>query len=216
MQVISTNVSKIKTVAHNGKLIKTGIFKTPVNEAVKIDTLSLKGDEQADLINHGGAHKAVYAFSADHYRYWRQTLENNDLGYGMFGENFTISDLSEERIHIGDQLRIGTALLEVSQPRVPCYKLAIALGNQHVLKLFTQYYKTGVYFRVLEPGVAKTGDAVVIEKKVTHDISINKLFQAFFDKNFVEYESVLHEALTLAELAPEWQNKLTKKLALYK
>jgi len=135
-------------------------------------------------------------------------------GWGAFGENFTISDLDEANIHIGDHIRIGTALLEVSQPRVPCFKLAIALNNKNSLKLFTQHYCTGVYFRVLEQGVAKTGDSVVIEKKASHDISVKKLFQAFFDKKYVGYEDILLEVLTLPELAVEWQEKLKKKLAI--
>ena len=214
MKIISTNISKIKTLIHNGKEVKTGIFKTPTNEPVVIEKLYIIGDEQADLVNHGGVDKAVYAFSHNHYEYWKQTLENDDLAVGAFGENFTISDLDEVNIHIGDHIRIGTALLEVSQPRVPCFKLAIALNNKNSLKLFTQHYCTGVYFRVLEQGVAKTGDSVVIEKKASHDISVKKLFQAFFDKKYPDYESVLLAALELPEIALEWQTKIKKKLCI--
>ncbi|MBB1444206.1 MOSC domain-containing protein [Pseudoalteromonas sp. SG43-3] len=214
MKIISTNISKIKTLIHNGKEVKTGIFKTPTNEPVVIEKLNIIGDEQADLVNHGGVDKAVYAFSHNHYDYWKQTLENDDLAVGAFGENLTISDLDEANIHIGDHIRIGTALLEVSQPRVPCFKLAIALNNKNSLKLFTQHYCTGVYFRVLEQGVAKTGDSVVIEKKASHDISVKKLFQAFFDKKYPDYESVLLAALELPELALEWQTKIKKKLCI--
>ena len=214
MKIISTNISKIKTVVHNSKEAKTGIFKIPTNEPAVIDKLNIIGDEQADLVNHGGVDKAVYAFSHNHYDYWRQTLKNENLNFGIFGENFTITDLDEENIHIGDHIRVGTALLEVSQPRVPCFKLAIALNNKNSLKLFTQHYCTGVYFRVLEQGVAKTGDSVVIEKKASHDISVKRLFQAFFDKKYVDYEDVLLEALTLPELALEWQEKIKKKLSI--
>ncbi|MBE3672876.1 MOSC domain-containing protein [Pseudoalteromonas distincta] len=214
MKIISTNISKIKTVVYNGKEVKTGIFKTPTNEPVVIEKLNIRGDEQADLVNHGGVDKAVYAFSYNHYDYWKHTLENDDLAVGAFGENFTISNLDEANIHIGDHIRIGTALLEVSQPRVPCFKLAIALNNKNSLKLFTQHYCTGVYFRVLEQGIAKTGDSVVIEKKASHDISVKKLFQAFFDKKYPDYESVLLAALELPELALEWHTKIKKKLCI--
>ncbi|MCQ8888030.1 MOSC domain-containing protein [Pseudoalteromonas carrageenovora] len=214
MKIISTNISKIKTVVHNGKAIKTGIFKTPTNEPVVIEKLNIIGDEQADLVNHGGVDKAVYAFSHNHYAYWKHTLENDDLAVGAFGENFTISDLDEQNIHIGDHISVGTALLEVSQPRVPCFKLAIALNNKQSLKLFTQYYHTGVYFRVLEPGMAKTGDAVTIVHKAEHNISVKTLFQAFFDKQYPDYESVLLAALELPELALEWQAKIKKKLGI--
>jgi len=214
MKIISTNISKIKTVVHNGKAIKTGIFKTPTNEPVVIEKLNIIGDEQADLVNHGGVDKAVYAFSHNHYAYWKHTLENDDLAVGAFGENFTISDLDEQNIHIGDHISVGTALLEVSQPRVPCFKLALALNNKQSLKLFTQYYHTGVYFRVLEPGMAKTGDAVTIVHKAEHNISVKTLFQAFFDKQYPDYESVLLAALELPELALEWQAKIKKKLGI--
>lgn len=214
MHIISTNTSKIKTIVHNGKAIKTGIFKTPTNEPVVIEKLNIIGDEQADLVNHGGIDKAVYAFSHNHYDYWRRTLDNDDLAAGAFGENFTISDLDEQNIHVGDRIRVGTALLEVSQPRVPCFKLAIALNNKQSLKLFTQYYHTGVYFRVLEAGMAKTGDGVIIEHKAIHNISVKSLFQAFFDKHYTDYESVLLAALELPELALEWQTKIKKKLSL--
>ena len=214
MKIISTNISKIKTVVHNGKAIKTGIFKTPTNEPVVIEKLNIIGDEQADLVNHGGVDKAVYAFSHNHYAYWKHTLENDDLAVGAFGENFTISDLDEQNIHIGDHISVGTALLEVSQPRVPCFKLALALNNKQSLKLFTQYYHTGVYFRVLEPGMAKTGDAVTIVHKAEHNISVKTLFQAFFDKQYPDYESVLLAALELPELALEWQAKIKKQLGI--
>lgn len=212
MKVISTNISKIKTISYNNKKVETGIFKSPTSNEVTISTMNIVGDEQADLINHGGEHKAVYAFSFDHYEYWKKELQNKTLTSGMFGENFTITNLSEENINIGDQLRIGTALLEVSQPRVPCFKLGIALDNKSILKLFIQNYCTGIYFRVLEPGVTKTGDVVTIEKKTTHNISVKRLFQAFFDKDYVGYESILSEAYYLNELAPEWKEKIKKKL----
>ena len=212
MKIISTNISKCKTIIHNGKAIKTGIFKEPTCAEVIIEKMNIVGDQQADLVYHGGEHKAVYAFSSNHYDYWKEVLGNQDLCNGMFGENFTISNLSEEDINIGDQLRIGTALLEVSQPRVPCFKLGIALDNKDILKLFTKNYCTGVYFRVLQPGVAKTGDSVFVEKKATHGISIKKLFQVYFDNKFVGFESILSEALALNELAPEWKDKLKKKL----
>ncbi|NRA83807.1 MAG: MOSC domain-containing protein [Gammaproteobacteria bacterium] len=214
MKIISTNISKIKTILHRGKEIKTGIFKAPTCDEVIIEKMNIIGDEQADRIHHGGEHKAVYAFSFNHYDYWKDILENNSLSSGMFGENFTISDLCEETINIGDQLRVGTALLEVSQPRVPCFKLGIALGNENVLKLFTQHYCTGVYFRVLEPGVAKTGDIVTVERKTTHDISVKKLFQAYFDRKYVGCEQILEQALLLDQLAPEWKEKLRKRLAI--
>lgn len=214
MKIISTNISKIKTVLYNGKEVKTGIFKVPTDDEVSIETLNIIGDEQADLVNHGGEHKAVYAFSHNHYDYWKDALDNTELTNGSFGENFTVSNLSEEDIKIGDQFRFGTALLEVSQPRVPCFKLGIALNNKNAVKLFTKNYCTGVYFRVLESGVAKSGDVISIEKRATHNITVKNLFQAYFDRSYVGIESLFSEAIALKELAPEWKEKLVKRLSV--
>ncbi|WP_299005141.1 MOSC domain-containing protein [uncultured Shewanella sp.] len=213
MKIISTNISKIKTVLYNGKEVTTGIFKQPIDGEVAIEKLNIMGDEQADRIHHGGEDKAVYAFSFHHYDYWKPILNKRQLSNGSFGENFTISNLFEENIHIGDQLRIGTALLEVSQPRVPCYKLGLALDNKDVVKLFTKNCRTGIYFRVLEPGIAKTGHSVLIEKKSSHGVTIKDLFQAYFDRHYVGADDVLTEALSLRALAPEWKKKIEKRLS---
>lgn len=213
MKIISTNVATSKTVIYNGKEVKTAIFKQPVQQAVAIERLSIVGDEQADLVFHGGEHKAVYAFSADHYSYWQSTLNNENLACGSFGENFTVTGLSEADISIGDRLRFGSALLEVSQPRVPCFKLGIALDNKDAVKLFTKSYLTGVYFRVIEEGTAKTGDAVTFEKKAADSVSVKELFRAYFDRSYRENEQVFIKALALEALAPEWKEKLVKRLS---
>jgi len=200
-------------VIYEGKEVKTGIFKKPAQSEILISKTGITGDEQADLKNHGGLHKAVYAFSADHYRYW-ETLLGHELPYGVFGENFTVTNLSEETICIGDRLSFGTALLEVSQPRIPCFKLGIALKNKNAPKLFTQSCCSGVYFRVLEPGVVKAGEAVLLQKRADHGISVKKLFQAYFDKGYRNSESIFSAAYVLDELAPAWKKMLAKKLAI--
>jgi MOSC domain-containing protein YiiM len=128
-------------------------------------------------------------FFGQSYRYWQQQLNHDTLSAGMFGENFTVSDFSEEHINIGDRFRFGSALLEVSQPRDPCFKLALAIGDERILKLFTRSYCTGIYFRVIETGHAKTGDKVQCEHKANHDISVKKLFRAVYDN---QYSEALH------------------------
>ena len=212
MKIVSTNISKIKTTIHEGKEVQTGIFKEPVETELVIEKLSIKGDEQADLVNHGGVDKAVYAFSAGHYPFWEETLGVSALPPGSFGENFTVTDLNEENFNIGDQYRFGSALLEVSQPRVPCFKLGIALKNKQAPKLFIQNAETGVYFRVLESGKVKTGDSVVLEKKADNGINVKDLFRAYFDKEFNDSEHVLSVAYELDELAEPWKEILGKKL----
>lgn len=212
MKVISVNVSSAEHVEYEGKTISTGIFKKPVKNSVVVSSLGIKGDEQADLINHGGTHKAVYAFSSDHYDYWRGVLNRPDLALGAFGENLAISNLDESQICIGDQFRIGSCLLEVSQPRVPCFKLGIALRNTRAPKLFTKSFRTGVYFRVVEEGTLNSGDDVLRHLSAPNSVSIETLFQAYFDKSYEGAESVFVEALKLDGLAPEWKEKLVKRV----
>lgn len=213
MQVISVNVSTPVEIEYQGKTITTGIFKKPVKGSVSVINHNFVGDGQADLKNHGGSDKAVYAFSSDHYPYWREVLNSPDLAPGTFGENLTISKLDESELHIGDQLSIGSCLLEVSQPRVPCFKLGIAVSSKTMPKLFTQNFETGVYLRVLQEGAITAGDLVSITKRDPSKISIKVLFQAYFDKTFRGQTDIFERALLIPTLATEWRNHLSARLA---
>ncbi|MES9905512.1 MAG: MOSC domain-containing protein [Sedimenticola sp.] len=213
MELISINTSKQKCIEYQGKEISTGIFKEPEAGKVFIRKGNLVGDEQADLLNHGGSHKAVYAFSYDHYAYWREILNNNKLKYGAFGENLTISDFDEASLFIGDQFSIGDCVLEVSQPRVPCFKLGIALNNTKAPKLFTKSFNTGVYFRVIKEGIVSHGNRVNKINEVSNSVSVRSLFRAYFDKNYDNANKVITNALQLDTLAPEWKEKLAGKIA---
>src|SRR5579871_3688728 len=124
MKLISLNVGLPRLTTFRGETINTGIFKNPVSGPVALRTLNLDGDRQADLSVHGGPNKAVYGYPSEHYSFWQGELPGTALPWGMFGENFTTSGLSEATLHIGDRLQLGTAVLVVRQPRVPCYKLA--------------------------------------------------------------------------------------------
>lgn len=208
MQVMSVNVARVREITFRGESHKTGIFKEAVTGPVAVNTLGLQGDRQCDLLNHGGEHKAVYAFALDHYAHWREALEKPGLGPGAFGENLSISGLDESAICIGDQLRIGTVLLEVSQPRVPCFKLGVALDDERAPALFTRHFYTGVYFRVVEEGQLKRGDGVAITHRHPAALSVHRLFRAFYDRDYQERNSLLAEAMKLDVLAPEWQHKL--------
>ena len=130
----------------------------------------------------------------------------------MFGENLTISGLDEESVCIGDQLSIGSAVLEVSQPRVPCFKLGIALQNDRAPALFTRHYHTGVYFRVLTAGEISTGDEVEVTHKHPARLSVHELFRAIFDNKFAAGRTILETAAAVSELAPEWQDKVQRRL----
>src|SRR5215813_562792 len=125
MNIISINVGRPRLVARNGEPVSTGIFKEPVAGRVRLRTLNLDGDRQADLSVHGGPHKAVYLYPAEHYEFWKHELPEMELPWGMFGENFTATGFSETAVNIGDKFRVGTAEVMVTQPRLPCYKLGI-------------------------------------------------------------------------------------------
>jgi len=131
--------------------VQTGIFKDPVNGPVTIRKLNLAGDQQADLTVHGGAEKAVYAYPAEHYEYWRKTLPEAPFSWGKFGENLTTEGLGEDSLCIGDRLRVGSAILMVTQPRMPCYKLALRFDRDDMIKLFLTSQRSGFYFSVRRP-----------------------------------------------------------------
>lgn len=213
MELVSINISTIKTIEHNGKQVSTGILKQPVTGSVFAGKYNLEGDRQADLKNHGGRNKAVYGFSQDHYPYWAAELNNPDLKPGAFGENLTIAGLDESQIHIGDQFRLGECLLEVSQPRVPCFKLGIALNNSDIPQLFTEQGETGVYFRVVEEGLIKAGDKLELVASEPSKIAVKSLFRAYFDKDYRQALEILKTAVNLPQLAEEWREILPKRIA---
>src|SRR5436305_9927813 len=136
MKIISVNVGRPRLVMWQGSPVSTGIFKEPVEGRVALRTLNLDGDRQADLTVHGGPAKAVYAYPSEHYPFWRGELPGTELPWGMFGENFTTEGLLETTANVGDRFRVGTAELQVTQPRLPCYKLGIKFGREDMLKRF--------------------------------------------------------------------------------
>jgi len=212
MKLISINTSKQKFIEYQGKEISTGIFKEPIDGGIFVQKGNLEGDEQADLLSHGGLHKAVYAFSSEHYNYWREVLKNPNLKHGAFGENLTISGFDEASIFIGDQFSIGQCVLEVSQPRVPCFKLGIALNSTKAPKLFIKSFNTGVYFRVIKEGIITAGDQLIKINEVPNSVSVRSLFRAYFDKSYNQAKQIMASALLLDTLSPEWQDKLAGRV----
>src|SRR5580765_4742878 len=136
MKLLSVNVSRPKEMAYHGKKVMTGIFKTPVSGRVMIRALNVDGDEQADLKVHGGPDQAVYAYPHEHYDYWSRELLRNDFSFGQFGENLTVEGLLETEVRVGDVLRIGSAIVQVTRPRVPCFKLMTKMNNFQLAKPF--------------------------------------------------------------------------------
>jgi len=210
MKIISINTSVLKEVAYQGKTILTGIFKTPTDQVAMVEKLNIINDQQGDLENHGGLHKAVYAFSQHHYPYWCDALNSQELSPGAFGENLTVSHLDEANIQLGDQYQIGQCVLEVSQPRVPCFKLGLALNNKQAPKLFTQHFHTGVYFRVITEGSIQIGDKLELIKRLPNSVSVHDLFKAKFDKSFEGAQDIIKKAYPLDCISPEWREKVDK------
>ncbi len=159
--MISVNVSRPLTIVDQGRVIRTGIFKEPVAGRVRLGRLNLEGDAQADLRVHGGPDKAVYAYPVEHYEYWKQVLERSVLSLGQFGENLTVEGLQEDRVRLGDVFRVGTAVVQVTQPRSPCNKLGIRMGSKDFPRLFQASNRSGFYLRVLEEGEVGAGDDIV-------------------------------------------------------
>jgi len=160
MRVVSVNISLPKTVEWRGRKVTTAIFKEPVEGRVRIRRTGLVGDRQADPSVHGGPTKAVYAYPSEHYPLWRRELGRADLPCGSFGENLTTEGLDERTLRVGDRLRVGSALLEVTQPRMPCYKLGIRFGRLDMVRRFLASGRSGFYLAVLEEGDVAAGDPI--------------------------------------------------------
>ncbi len=175
-KLLSINTSLPRSVPVHGELVETGIFKRPVNGTVMLRRLNLDGDAQADLGVHGGVDKAVYVYSAEHYDSWNDELGRR-LTYGQFGENLTVTGLLESTVHFADVLAVGEAVLQVTQPRSPCYKLGIAMGDQGFLKRFLESGRSGFYCRVLTEGVIEAGDAVSLLARIDGQPTIRDLLQ---------------------------------------
>lgn len=182
MKVIATNIGTSQIISWRGKEVKTGIFKYQVNEAIYLDTEDVKNDSVIDRRVHGGIDKACYLYAADHYPFWKEKYPDLNWKYGMFGENLTVLGLDERLIKIGNIYKLGEALVQVSQPRQPCFKLGIRFGTQKVLKDFINSLFPGVYIRILQPGYVTTGDVLVLEKEHVEGLSIRQLYLLLYDQ----------------------------------
>lgn len=161
MKVISTNIATPKLVDWKGKQIKTGIFKQPT-DFIFLGATDVQNDAVIDRKYHGGVDKACYLYSADYYAYWQQKYPELEWNYGMFGENITIEGLDETKLFIGSQYKIGDAIVEITSPREPCFKLGIRFNNQQIIKQFIKVPYCGSYVKVLQEGKVTNGDLVVL------------------------------------------------------
>jgi len=211
MKLLSINVSPPTEVVHKGETLTTGIFKKPVEGRVMLGTLNLDGDGQADLVGHGGIYKAVYAYPVENYEYWKRELGRTDLAYGQSGENFTVEGMVEDEVHIGDVFRVGDALVEVTQPRVPCYKLGIKMGLPKFVKMFLASCRVGFYLRVLEEGEVGAGDVVYRVRADPGRTTVREMCHLlYFDPENLEGA---RKALHIRALSPGWRQSFEERLA---
>ncbi len=197
-------------VASNGRRVKTSIFKKPVAGPILVRTLNIEGDQQSDLRVHGGTHKSVYAYSWQNVEHWRRYLKREDLGPGSFGENLTVEGLTDGEIAIGDELEIGTARFVVTQPRLPCFKLGIALGLPEFPKVFHWAGRNGFYLRVLKEGVIQAGDDIRVFPAATDArMTIAEIVKLSNSKELAPKQ--LERILALDALTPSWKEDFLEK-----
>ena len=209
MKVISVNVGLPREVASNGGRVTTGIFKSPVSGSVPVRRLNLDGDRQADLTVHGGPYKAVYGYPIEHYSKWRGELPELEFPMGAFGENLTVEGLDETTLHIGDRLRIGTSVLVVTQPRMPCYKLGIRFQRDDMIKRFLASGRSGFYFSVEEEGEVSPGSGIEILSRDPHEVRVADIQLLYLHQN--KDATLLDRAVQVDALPDSWRTWLIER-----
>ena len=172
MEVISTNIAKPRTVLWRGREIQTGIYKKPTETPIFLGKEDVKNDSVIDRKHHGGEYKACYLFGADYYEDWKMKYPHLDWDWGMFGENLTVTDLKETELKIGAIYQLGEALVQVTEPRQPCYKLGIKFDDQDVILKFLEYAHPGTYVRILEEGKVTKGDHLLLKEDGPNSLTV--------------------------------------------
>jgi MOSC domain-containing protein YiiM len=209
MKIVSVNVGMPREVIWKGMTVQTGIFKEPVAGPVMLSHLNLAGDKQADLTVHGGPEKAVYAYPAEHYEYWRHELPEVLFSWGKFGENLTTEGLQEDALCIGDRVRAGSAILMVTQPRMPCYKLALRFERDDMIKRFLMSGRSGFYFSVMEPGEVSAGSRVEILSRDPNRVSVADIGRLY--RGETRDPDLLERATNVSALPENWKAALLQR-----
>jgi MOSC domain-containing protein YiiM len=210
MKLISVNVGLPRIVRSNGEPVSTGIFKEPVAGRVVLRTLNLDGDRQADLSVHGGPSKAVYVYPSEHYDYWKRELPEMELPWGMFGENFTTTGLFESEINSGDKFRVGSAVVVVTEPRMPCYKLGIRFNRPDIIKRFLASGRTAFSFAVLQEGEVGVGDQIELIEGSKHGVRVSDIILLYTrEKRNV---GLLRRAIEVEALPESWKSYFRHRL----
>lgn len=210
MKLISLNVARPRLVVYKGSTISTGIFKQPVSGPIPLRRLNFDGDRQADLSVHGGPYKAVYGYPSEHYEFWREQFPSMDLPWGMFGENLTMEGLLESELHIGDRLQLGSAILMVRQPRIPCFKLAAKFQRDDILDRFLRSGRSGFYFSVEQEGTVAAEDSFHFLTSEPQAITIAEMNRLFVAEKY--NRDLLEKAIASPALPEDWRSYFTQRL----
>ena len=200
---MSVNVGMPKDVLWQGRTVFTGVFKDPVTGPRRVRKLNVDGDGQGDLAGHGGEQRAVFVYQIDSYRYWERELGRDDFVYGQFGENFTVQGLGDDEVCIGDRYRIGTAVFEVTQPRVTCYRVGIRMNDPRIPALLVSHRRPGFYFRVLDEGDVQAGDEIVKLASGPERMPVAEADALLYLPGHTRQQ--LLRALRIPALSPGWQ-----------
>jgi MOSC domain-containing protein YiiM len=193
-----------------GHMVRSGIYKDAVEGRLPLTADGFPGDEQADLTVHGGPDKAVCCYPSEHFGHWRETI-HPEIDLGAFGENLTLAGLTEHDAHIGDTYTLGDdgAVVQVSQPRGPCYKVGVRWSSKTLVRLMGEDLKAGFYFRVLEPGTVGAGDTLHLRDRVS-DVTVAEVLRVTYrDRHDAEALRAVH---AVPELAQQWRNALDQLL----
>lgn len=210
MRLLSVNVGQPRQVVWKGRTVTTGIFKEPVAGRVPLRQHNLDGDAQADLAVHGGPDKAVYLYPAEHYAAWRQELPDIELPWGIFGENLTTEGISEATTYIGDRLRIGTAVVRVTEPRMPCYKLALRFGRDDILQLFLASGRTGLYAAVEHEGEVAAGETITLLSREDQSVPVAGVTRVYVHER--DDVAMMQQLVRLPSLPVSWREHFQRQL----
>jgi MOSC domain-containing protein YiiM len=203
-RLLSVNLGLPRDIEWKGRTVHTGIWKDPVRRRCRVGRLNLDGDGQGDLAGHGGEQRAVFVYQIESYRYWQEQLKRTDLVHGQFGENFTVEGLPDDAVCIGDRYQIGSALFEVTQPRVTCYRVGIRMNEPRMPALLTSSGRPGFYFRVLQEGEVGAGDEMVKAGEAEERMTVAEINALLYSPNHARDR--LERALRIEALSPGWRS----------
>ena len=210
MKLLSINVGAPREVEWRGEAVRTSIFKAPVAGRVRVTRLNIQGDEQSDLSVHGGSDKAIYAYPSEHYAFWRKELPDTEFPWGVFGKNLTTEGLLEDEVHVGDRFRAGSSEFIVTQPRMPCFKLAIRFNRPDMVKRFLRSGRTGFYLAVVREGDVAAGDAVDLLAQDDNRITVADVVGLYTAD--AANQDLLRRATKLSALPESWREYFRERL----